>query len=147
MEWTGCEQVEIDPCRSMGQPVVKGSRIRAATIVESWELGEEIADIADAYHLDYYNIRNLLIFAGGHNELERPAPTDWTGCDLVEIIPGKVSGKPIVKDSRVMADQVVESYELGESVAKIAYDFTLAPELVSQVLAFAGFKSVLKKSA
>ncbi len=130
MDWTGCEQVEVNPYRSMGQPVVKSSRIRAATIVESWELGEELSDITEAYHLDYYDVRNLLIFAGRHADLERSAPTDWTGCDLVEIIPGKVSGKPILKDSRVMADQIVESYELGESVAKIAYNFTLAPELV-----------------
>ncbi len=41
---------------------------------------------------------------------------DWTGCELVERVPGKVSGVPILKHSRVQADTVWESYELGETV-------------------------------
>jgi uncharacterized protein (DUF433 family) len=43
-------------------------------------------------------------------------PMDWTGCELVERVPGKVSGVPILKHSRVQADTVWESYELGETV-------------------------------
>jgi len=147
MDWTGCQLVEIDPCRSLGQPVVKGTRIRAATVVESWELGEDIEDITHAYHLDYYDVRNILIFAGAHSNLERSAPTDWTGCEEVEIIPGMVSGKPIVKNSRVMADQIVDSFDYGESVADIAYSFRLNPEQIRKILQFAGYKCELKLSA
>jgi hypothetical protein len=29
---------------------------------------------------------------------------DWTGCDLVEQVPGRVSGQPVVKGTRILAD-------------------------------------------
>ena len=62
---------------------------------------------------------------------------DWTGCELVEVVPGKVSGMPILKHSRVPADAVLESYELGESVDGIAYSYSLKANDVLGVLAFA----------
>ena len=62
---------------------------------------------------------------------------DWTGCDVVEVVQGKVSGVPILKHSRVQADTVLESYELGEPVEQIAYSFTLDPEDIRKVLSFA----------
>ena len=63
---------------------------------------------------------------------------DWSGCEYVEVIPGKVSGVPLVRGSRVQADTVLESYELGESVEDIAEDFDLSPKDIEAVLAFAG---------
>jgi uncharacterized protein (DUF433 family) len=72
---------------------------------------------------------------------------DWTGCEMVEVIPGKVSGQPLVKNSRVQADTVVESYELGESIEDIAYDFELDQEDIRKVLVFAGFRSLAETAA
>ena len=63
---------------------------------------------------------------------------DWSGCEYVEVITGKVSGVPLVRGSRVQADTVLESYELGESVDDIAYDFDLSPRDIEAVLTFAG---------
>ncbi len=57
---------------------------------------------------------------------------------MVEVIPGKVSGVPILRGSRVPADQVVENYECGESVEDIAYNFDLKPDDIRAVLAYAG---------
>jgi len=62
---------------------------------------------------------------------------DWTGCDVVEVVPGKVSGVPILKHSRVQADTVLESYELGESVEEIAYSYSLDPVDIRKVLSLA----------
>jgi len=31
---------------------------------------------------------------------------DWTGCELVERVPGKVSGRPIVRGTRILAGPV-----------------------------------------
>jgi uncharacterized protein (DUF433 family) len=62
---------------------------------------------------------------------------DWTGCDLVEVVPGKVSGVPILKGSRVQADSIVENAESGEGVDDIAYNFDLNPEDIRKVLAYA----------
>ncbi len=62
---------------------------------------------------------------------------DWTGCEYVERVPGRLGGAPVVKDSRVRADTLVESYELGESLEEIAYNFSLDEAAVRAVLRFA----------
>jgi uncharacterized protein (DUF433 family) len=62
---------------------------------------------------------------------------DSSGCEFVETIPGKVSGVPLLRGTRVPADQVIENYESGESVEDIAYNFDLKPEDIRGVLAFA----------
>jgi uncharacterized protein (DUF433 family) len=67
---------------------------------------------------------------------------DWSGCDFVEVIPGKVSGVPLVKGSRVQADTVLESYEMGESVEEIAYDYYLDEADVRAILRFAGVQEL-----
>ena len=50
---------------------------------------------------------------------------DWSGCELVESVPGKVSGVPLIRGTRVPADQVIESFDDGESVDEIAYNYDL----------------------
>ena len=52
---------------------------------------------------------------------------DWSGCEVVELIPGKVSGVPLLRNSRVPADQVAESLDDGETVEEIAYNHDLDP--------------------
>jgi uncharacterized protein (DUF433 family) len=61
----------------------------------------------------------------------------WDGCDLVEVTPGKVSGVPLLKGSRVQADTIVESAELGETAEEIAFNFDLNVEDVRRLLAYA----------
>jgi len=62
---------------------------------------------------------------------------DWSRCDIVEIVPGKVSGVPLVKNTRVPAETVAESAELGESPEEIAYNYDLRLEDVLAILAYA----------
>jgi uncharacterized protein (DUF433 family) len=63
---------------------------------------------------------------------------DWTGCDLVECVPGKVSGQPVVKGTRILADQIVEDAELGSPVEEIAENYPSLPiEKIKTLLAFA----------
>jgi len=61
---------------------------------------------------------------------------DWSDCEIVEVIPGKVSGLPLLRCSRVPVDQVVGSYEAGESVEEIAYNYDLNPEDIRAVLSY-----------
>jgi len=44
---------------------------------------------------------------------------DWTGCKLVERIPGKVSGRPVVRGTRILADSIVQDAELGSPLEEI----------------------------
>jgi len=63
---------------------------------------------------------------------------DWSGCELVEVVPGKVSGQPLVKDTRIPADFVIESYELAGSVDEVLEEFPrLTAEIVLQLVEFA----------
>jgi uncharacterized protein (DUF433 family) len=56
---------------------------------------------------------------------------DWSGCDLVEVVPGKVSGQPLVKGTRIPADFVVESYELAGSANEVLEEF---PRLTATIV-------------
>jgi uncharacterized protein (DUF433 family) len=67
---------------------------------------------------------------------KKPA-IDWSGCQVVEVIPGKVSGVPIIRGSRVPADQIIENHDAGEAVEDIAYNFDLKPDDIRAVLAYA----------
>ena len=51
-------------------------------------------------------------------------PVDWSDCPIVEVVPGKVSGVPILKGTRAQADSVVENFESGSPVEEIAYNFS-----------------------
>jgi uncharacterized protein (DUF433 family) len=44
---------------------------------------------------------------------------DWTACELIERILGKVSGRPIVRGTRMLPDAIVDSYDLGETVDEL----------------------------
>jgi uncharacterized protein (DUF433 family) len=55
-------------------------------------------------------------------KLDTHAGIDWTACELIEQIPGKVSGRPIVRGTRIMPDGVVNSYDMGESIEDIHQD-------------------------
>lgn len=57
---------------------------------------------------------------------------DWSGCELIEVVPGKVSGAPLLKGTRVPADALVENRELGQE--EVAAQFGVPVEQVAQVL-------------
>ncbi len=61
---------------------------------------------------------------------------DWKDCKLVEVVPGKVSGVPLIKGTRVPVDQVLASKDGGESIEEISYNFDLNPEDISAVLSY-----------
>jgi uncharacterized protein (DUF433 family) len=44
---------------------------------------------------------------------------DWSGCELVEVIPGKVSGVPRVIGTRIPADVIVKNFSAGSPVEEI----------------------------
>ena len=36
---------------------------------------------------------------------------DWSECPLVEVIPGKVSGAPLLKDTRLPVEAITSNYD------------------------------------
>jgi len=65
-------------------------------------------------------------------------PFDWTGCDEVEVVVGKVSGVPVLVKTRMPADSVLQHFEWDETPEEIADTFDLNIEQVRAVLRFAG---------
>ena len=51
------------------------------------------------------------------------AEIDWIACELIEQIPGKVSGCPIVRGTRILPDGIFNSYYMGESIDDLREGF------------------------
>jgi uncharacterized protein (DUF433 family) len=51
------------------------------------------------------------------------AEIDWMVCELIESVPGRVSGRPIVRGTRILPDAIVGSYDLGETIEELRQGF------------------------
>ena len=61
----------------------------------------------------------------------------WEGCDAVEKVPGKMSGEPVIKGTRVLADTIVSNFEAGSSLDEIEENYPHVPEeAIRKVIAF-----------
>jgi uncharacterized protein (DUF433 family) len=66
------------------------------------------------------------------------ADIDWTACELIEQVPGKVSGRPVVLGTRIMPDPIVNSYELGDTIEELHEGFpTLSIDQIKRLIDFA----------
>ena len=66
---------------------------------------------------------------------------DWTQCELIEQVPGKVSGRPIVRGTRILPDAIVGSYELGETIEELREGFpSLSVDQIKRLIEFAHAK-------
>jgi uncharacterized protein (DUF433 family) len=71
-------------------------------------------------------------------KIETDSDVDWTTCELIEQIPGKVSGRPIVRGTRIMPDPIVNSYDLGDSIEEIQEGFpALSIAQIKRLIEFA----------
>ncbi len=63
---------------------------------------------------------------------------DWLACELIEQVPGKVSGRPVLRGTRILPDPIVNSYELGDSIEEIREGFpTLSVAQIERLIDFA----------
>jgi uncharacterized protein (DUF433 family) len=63
---------------------------------------------------------------------------DWTQCKLIEKVPGKVSGRPIVCGTRIMPDAIVDSFDLGETIDELREGFpALSVSQIKRLIEFA----------
>ena len=61
----------------------------------------------------------------------------WIDCSAVESVPGRLGGRPVVKDSRVAADTVLEAEELGETAEETARNYGLKLQDVLEIRSYA----------
>jgi uncharacterized protein (DUF433 family) len=63
---------------------------------------------------------------------------DWKQCDLVGVVVGKQGGVPLVKGTRIPAEQIIEESELGSAIEEIAENYpSLTPEKIRGLIAYA----------
>ncbi len=53
---------------------------------------------------------------------------DWTDCDLIERIPGKMGGEPVIKGTRVRAETIIRNHDAGLSVKELEENWPELPE-------------------
>lgn len=69
--------------------------------------------------------------------METATEIDWMACELIEAVPGKVSGKPVVRGTRIMPDAILNSFELGDTVEDIHDGFpTLSITQIERLIDF-----------
>jgi uncharacterized protein (DUF433 family) len=77
---------------------------------------------------------------GGQNmsKLDTDSDIDWMACELIEKIPGKVSGRPIVRGTRILPEAIVDSYDLGETLDELREGFpSLSLSQIKRLIEFA----------
>jgi uncharacterized protein (DUF433 family) len=63
---------------------------------------------------------------------------DWMACELIESVPGKVSGRPVVRGTRILPDAIAGSYDLGETIDELREGFpTLTVAQIERLIEFA----------
>ncbi len=63
---------------------------------------------------------------------------DWLECGLVERVAGKVSGQPIVKGTRILADVIVDEFDSGSPIDEIQENYPkLSRDSILKLVAFA----------
>lgn len=63
---------------------------------------------------------------------------DWMDCELIEQVPGQVSGRPIVRGTRILPDGIVDSYDLGETIEELEQGFPgVTGEQIRRLIEFA----------
>ncbi|MGD1097028.1 MAG: DUF433 domain-containing protein [Bryobacteraceae bacterium] len=63
---------------------------------------------------------------------------DWTGCDVIEQVPGKVGGRPVIKGTRIEPEVVLADEEHGRAPEETHASFpTVTVDTIRVIRAFA----------
>jgi uncharacterized protein (DUF433 family) len=63
IDWSQCPLVEVDPDAQGGVPLVRGTRVPASAIVETFYLGRSVAELSSQLKLPQDRIRAILFYA------------------------------------------------------------------------------------
>lgn len=70
---------------------------------------------------------------------------DWMQCELIEQVPGKVSGRPIVRGTRILPDAIVNSSNSGATLEEIHEDYPgLTLRQIQRLIEFAQAQRALQ---
>ena len=68
IDWSACRLVESNPRKLSGVPILKGTRLQADSIVENYEGGSPIGEIAENFSIPESTIREILAFVAAQRK-------------------------------------------------------------------------------
>jgi uncharacterized protein (DUF433 family) len=63
IDWSDCPLVEVNPRKVSGVPILIGTRMQADSVVENYESGSPVEEIADNFEIPEDIIREVLAYA------------------------------------------------------------------------------------
>ncbi len=66
IDWSQCPLVEIKPGVQSGAPVLRGTRMPANAIVDNFDCGMSVSEIAEQFELPPDRIEAILAYAQSH---------------------------------------------------------------------------------
>ena len=62
---------------------------------------------------------------------------DWRECSEIEVVPGKMGGKPVIKGTRVQPETIVENFEGGSDIEEIHENYPHLPvDTIRRIIEF-----------
>lgn len=74
VDWAGCALVEVNPRKVSGAPILKGTRVQADSIIENFEDGWPVEEIAENFAIPEEAIRQLLRYAAASQKQVHARP-------------------------------------------------------------------------
>ncbi len=71
IDWSECALVEVKPGVHSGAPVLRGTRMPAGAIIENFDYGVSIAEIAEQFEVPPDQIEAILTYAKSHRIAHR----------------------------------------------------------------------------
>jgi len=65
-DWSDCPLVEVNPRVQSGAPVLRGTRMPVMAIVDNFDYGMSVAEIAEQFELPQDRVQAILDYAESH---------------------------------------------------------------------------------
>jgi uncharacterized protein (DUF433 family) len=66
IDWSECPLVEVKPGVQSGAPVLRGTRMPVNAVVDNFDYGLSVAEIAEQFEIPLDSIEAILIYAKSH---------------------------------------------------------------------------------
>jgi uncharacterized protein (DUF433 family) len=66
IDWSECPLVEIKPAVQSGAPVVRGTRLPVSAIVDNFDYGVSVEEIAEQFEVSPDCVQAILAYAKSH---------------------------------------------------------------------------------
>jgi uncharacterized protein (DUF433 family) len=66
IDWSRCPLVEVNPNVQSGAPVLRGTRMPVSAIVDNFDYGVSVAEIANQFEIPQDRVQAVLTYAKSH---------------------------------------------------------------------------------